>query len=1518
MRFRTLAARRSARSVVAAVVLAVVASPVLPWGPAPLAVAAEEVVVATAESAAPVETAHTTEAAAPSPLPSAEPVPDATAAPSTDARNTPTTDATAAPAPATTDQGPVAPTPTPTRAALTGFGTMAAGPESGISGPSIYWNLKDSTGALVGGATFTVKRASGQSNQWGAATTVVDCTAPGCPGPDLDPDAGEFQTLAPGNDSYLVELRTAPAGYTKRDERSASARPESRPVDLGSFVVVANRALACTAGTFYSLLSDGTVRQASGRGPGATVITLGEWSDVSAGSVNALGIGMDGRDMYALERTTSTVERVLHYSPSQGWRTASDRDYAPLGLGSIVAGAVSPHDGRYYFGGFTTVGGSQQFRLHRFDPASGASSFVGSVDTALNASNGDMAFDRAGSLTVVQAQSDGNRVSAFTVPAAALAGATGASLTHSGFIAGQLQGASGVNGVAFDADGSLVLGTSTGASRFDPSTWAAEGEVTNALRAGTADSVDLASCVTPPTLTVRAVVPGRVAPADEFRVQLSTGTVVLASTTTATTADPIGPLPVRATRVYAIERTALVGNDADYATTIACSSGTANVPVTATAAGGSVTMPTAAVDCVVTFTPLVTTVTVRKTVQDADGTNPRPGIGWTITAAPTSTDGSVTGGGNKLTGADGSATWSLRHAALTSVASILISETQQTGHDFASGSCTVTPRVGAATVVTLPNATDGVLQNVQPGSAIVCAIVNRERPTTLTLFAQVDFGDAPVASWQLAASGPQGALAGPSGTSGVSGPITAATSYRLASPIGPATYTQLGAWSCKNQSDASIPVSALGDVTVALGDQVACTVAVATAKLVVLQRIVGSSSLTPGQFALTATPAEFAGLAPSTVTGADAVTTASTTIVRPGHAYTLTSASDALHIAGELERYLGTVQPGVAIDNANPDLWESVEAASIAVGPGQTAVYRFTATTPTPLTLPLTGGVGADAYLFGGSALLLLAALLLIRSRMRRPKALLMTNPDRITPQRSLASLQEGTATMASTKKSMTARVAAGFGAVAIATVTVLGGALPASAAGPNVETDRQGSITIHKYAEPTVATGLDNDGVALDAVELSGLTPLAGVGFRAQLVPGTDLTTTEGWELAAELEAANDTAAVQAAQQRIRDAGATLTREGTTAALTSATPGQLQLTALPLGVYLVTETSPGDNRIAIESAPFLVSVPMAHPDSAEWLYDVQVYPKNSLTTISKVVDDADAFGLGDEVSWTISVDVPEVAENDTLDTFVITDTLDARLGYVGSTVAATAAATTPGEREVIALVENTHYTVTGGAAFAVSFTEDGRNLLAARNAVEVTVEVVTTVDALEGDAAAQTEDGIIHNAATVSFNDASFAAKTPTPTSWGTLTIRKHETGASTVALSGATFQVFRSAKDAAARENPIAVDGEVEDQIDFESNSDGIAFVPGLKAGTYWIVETVAPLGYSAGTTPIEVIVTAGDLSQASIEKQVGNDKIAAYALPITGGSGQAAFMIGGFGLLAGAMGFALLRRRKAEQDA
>ena len=99
--------------------------------------------------------------------------------------------------------------------------------------------------------------------------------------------------------------------------------------------------------------------------------------------------------------------------------------------------------------------------------------------------------------------------------------------------------------------------------------------------------------------------------------------------------------------------------------------------------------------------------------------------------------------------------------------------------------------------------------------------------------------------------------------------------------------------------------------------------------------------------------------------------------------------------------------------------------------------------------------------------------------------------------------------------------------------------------------------MTIHKYEKPATPTNLPNDGTALTAAQLQGLTPMAGVTFTVQKVNNIDLTTNAGWAAAAALTPAQ--AAAQAATP-----GSTATTDAS---------GTASLGNLPLGLYLVTET---------------------------------------------------------------------------------------------------------------------------------------------------------------------------------------------------------------------------------------------------------------------------------------------------------------------------------------------------------
>lgn len=515
-----------------------------------------------------------------------------------------------------------------------------------------------------------------------------------------------------------------------------------------------------------------------------------------------------------------------------------------------------------------------------------------------------------------------------------------------------------------------------------------------------------------------------------------------------------------------------------------------------------------------------------------------------------------------------------------------------------------------------------------------------------------------------------------------------------------------------------------------------------------------------------------------------------------------------------------------------------------------------------------------------------------------------------------LSSMEETTVNRNSPRRGLRA----GFATAAIAAVAVLGFAAPASAA-PLVDPDALGSITVHKYEKPESPTGLPNDGTEVGGITLD---PLAGIEFTLQPVQGIDLGSNSGWTAAGALSGGFDPADPEAS---ITGAGYTL---GTGSVLTTDAAGEASFAGLPVGLYLVQETGhPADTT---PSAPFLVSIPMTDPTNHDdWLYDVHVYPKNSvIAPTEKTVEDADDVKLGDEIDFTIVSDIPN---DDVIDGYKVVDPLDSKLDYVdGSVTVAFQNSAQPliegVDYEVIAAdgpfinadgVQETRFTV------SVRFLADGLLKLAANNADKVVVGLSTTVNTV----------GEILNQAYTYPNEGSSEFVPgepggPTPgesiTKWGGLTL--HKVAQDGGDLTGAVFQVFTSAEDAAARTNPVALGGETSFEV---VNADGTLSLSGLRYSDfadggavapgddgyiqYYLVEVTAPEGYELLAQPIEFTIDAATTA-VGIDLEVTN--VRKFTLPFTGGEGAGMFYALGLMLVAGGALFLVIARVRARRIA
>ncbi len=188
-------------------------------------------------------------------------------------------------------------------------------------------------------------------------------------------------------------------------------------------------------------------------------------------------------------------------------------------------------------------------------------------------------------------------------------------------------------------------------------------------------------------------------------------------------------------------------------------------------------------------------------------------------------------------------------------------------------------------------------------------------PTRLTLAKTVVGGNADPASWNLSATSspatgdPTGpVLPGPSGTTGVSAPVTPDARYALSESGGDPLYVQrvgLGydpanqvpgstvSWTCQEVDGNGVVIPGFADglnggVRVPLGFSVRCTALNETASLTLVKEVVGGGAQ-PSDWRLTATPTGTPpqGVNPVSVTGASQADAVAFN-VRPGQEYRLT------------------------------------------------------------------------------------------------------------------------------------------------------------------------------------------------------------------------------------------------------------------------------------------------------------------------------------------------------------------------------------------------------------------------------------------------------------------------------------------------------------------------------------------------------------------------------------------------------------------------------------------------------
>jgi fimbrial isopeptide formation D2 family protein/LPXTG-motif cell wall-anchored protein len=492
-------------------------------------------------------------------------------------------------------------------------------------------------------------------------------------------------------------------------------------------------------------------------------------------------------------------------------------------------------------------------------------------------------------------------------------------------------------------------------------------------------------------------------------------------------------------------------------------------------------------------------------------------------------------------------------------------------------------------------------------------------------------------------------------------------------------------------------------------------------------------------------------------------------------------------------------------------------------------------------------------------------------------------------------------------------RVGATLGVLTVAVLASFGMAAPASAEPGNIDPTIPRSLTVHKYELGPTSPQNGGTGQEIPGGIPNGV-PIEGVTFTATLIPDVDLRTAGGWTTAGNLTPAT-AAPIATGQSWTAVTGA----DGV--ATFQSTAGQM-----PIGLYLVRETA-APASVTDRTAPFLVSLPfptggLGSPAN-EWIYNVHVYPKNSVTNLVKTRIAPAAGSVEsrnpDLVRWAIRAGIPTIAAGGTISDFTVSDTIPTGLEFVttppaGVTGSSVIVRNASGAAQTFAA--GTDYTLsTTGSTQTVTFTAAARTRLATAAFAAGTVELNVLTRAVSTPA-----DGQLTNTASATVNGSTESVSAVTNIGEFTLFAYAPTGGGGRTPLAGATYQLFLSEADANAGTNPITVGG----VSSWTTDDDGIARIPAITPGTYWGREITPPAGFQPPrlTTPAQVV--AGTTSTTAPIRnyiEVPHTQLPPWALPLTGGDGALWFGVGGGALVLIAVGAAIVvarRRRAADPSA
>lgn len=507
------------------------------------------------------------------------------------------------------------------------------------------------------------------------------------------------------------------------------------------------------------------------------------------------------------------------------------------------------------------------------------------------------------------------------------------------------------------------------------------------------------------------------------------------------------------------------------------------------------------------------------------------------------------------------------------------------------------------------------------------------------------------------------------------------------------------------------------------------------------------------------------------------------------------------------------------------------------------------------------------------------------------------------------------------------------FGALAVATPASAvvepapSTSATAGSAQGNLDPKAAGSVIIHKRTHNSADIASPDGSVPAPG------SPIEDVEFRVTKLSGIDLNTNQGWETAADLRAGSSVTETELVEAITRGDNSIVV-DGVTVSLTQNTStvvttnssgiATANYSSNALGVYLIEEIK-APSSVLDTAAPFIVTLPWNNivEGKGSWLYNLNVYPKNLVSTIKKSVNAPAQVVATTTVDFPVTVAVPTVGR-EKFTYFEVAD--NGVANFDGMSVSGV---TLSGR----ALTEQADYVYANGV---VRFTVAGLAQLDAAQEQDLVVtfraDIVNSVGELSNTASASfgSASESVPGAGTVVPEKPVEVTNVPeTPavqTNWGSFAATKVDAADTDVSLAGAEFSIFSGSKgqdgqcvapETAPTVQPLASTTTAQDGVIafgplFVSDSNTV----GDKSfNCYVLVETKAPVGFDNVTKPVALTITVGDGNTVAGGK-ISNAKSGVagdIALPLTGAAGQLLMTLGGTALVAFALGLVIVRRKK-----